>query len=126
MPRKLFTPAFLLFTVMFLASCGDGDSTASFDVTVVTQMAPYVDNIVPATATAGETVTIYGLGFSVEYTTNIIHVGETTTSATGYDIGDMESITFVVPDDAVIGDGNISVTVGEYTSNANITFSVTE
>jgi hypothetical protein len=127
-PILLFTIHCSLVTVF--SSCGD--VSLEFDSTVPSGLEPYVHRIDPANGKAGDTVTIFGFGFSVEAGSNIVSFGSETAVATAYSEvspaaeGELESLTVTVPDGVSIGEAPVYVTVFTNTSNANISFTINE
>lgn len=119
----------LTVACFLLTCCGSGAS--SFESDVPTDTPPTITRIDPATGTSGQTVTIFGFGFSLVPQNNAILIGDTSVTAETYALVDpslpdeIEQLTFVVPDGMSIGDHSITLVVGEYTSNSDILFSVT-
>lgn len=115
--------------LFLLAACG---STApAFDPTVLTDAPPYVSRIDPASGVAGDTVTIYGYGFSSEIISNIVSFGDEAVSADSYEFlipelaaDELEKITVVVPAGLATGAHVIAVLVFDNVSNADVTFTV--
>lgn len=118
-----------LVLVLALVSCGSPSDPYGPDIP--TNSPPYVSRIEPNSGRAGDTVTIFGFGFSVAVPENIVIIGGAATSATTYTLlsnitGDeIESLTAVVPNDAQAGEGAIYVQVHENVSNADVSFTVT-
>lgn len=122
---------FFLASVFFLALTGCGaENVGDFDSSVNTESLPLIQRVNPATGRAGDTVTILGSGFSSEPALNIINIGTATTTATAYALvdpsanGEIESLTFTVPPGASVGAGVVFVTVLDWTSNSNVSFTV--
>ena len=84
----------------------------------------------PALGRSGDAVTIFGFGFSVVAEKNVVAIGSASTTATAYQLvdppvdGEIESLTVTLPDDLPTGEQAIIVTVGEWTSNDDILFTV--
>lgn len=121
---------FVFCALSFALSCGStGDE---YDTTVPTQTTPYVNRIDPAAGKAGDTVTIFGFGFSTAAANDIVTIGSAAASAGAYNLldgstaGEVESLTVTVPTGVTAGVNNVFVTVLGNTSNANVTFTVTE
>ena len=118
-----------LIVLLTITGCGSSDSLVNTDV--VTDTPPVVSRITPTTGGAGDTVTIFGLGFSVVPQNNFISVGGAAAIAETYALVDpplsseIESLTLVIPDDAVAGDQPVTVTVGDFSSNSDVTITVT-
>jgi len=110
------------------AACGTG--TDSYDSNVPTNAPPIISRVSPNSGVPGDEITIFGFGFSFAFPDNIIVVGGAATNATGYNLlanptsSEIESITFNVPADAVIGEGAIFVTVYDNVSNTDVSFTV--
>lgn len=125
MRAKFFAIPFFIF----LAACG-AENVSDFDASVATESPPVIRRVNPATGRAGDTVTLFGFGFSSEPALNIINVGTATTTATAYALvdpsanGEIESLTFTVPPGASVSTGGVFVTVGDWTSNSDIQFTV--
>ncbi len=114
-----------LSVVLFLAlGCGSGQETAAdFDATVSTQAPPFINRVNPTSGRAGDTITLFGLGFSTAAAGNIVTAGGAATSAATYALvnppagGEIEQLTFTIPTGVGTGAGNVFVTVFENTSN---------
>ena len=119
----------LVFFLLFASSCGS-DLLDDFDPTVPTQMTPYISYIDPANGSVGDTVEIHGFGFSTEAASNVVVFGNVSAFAASYELvaagisDDIEAITVTIPPGAAVGINDVSVTVFDNTSNANITFTV--
>jgi hypothetical protein len=118
--------AICIAIVLACASCGsDG-----FEYDVVTDAPPVVTRVDPNAGRVGDTITIFGLGFSISYPENIVIIGNAATSAIEYELlanpqpGEIEAITAVVPDGAEVGEGPILVQVHGNSSNADVSFTV--
>lgn len=116
--------------LLSLSACGSGEPVDDFDASVATQAPPLVTRINPNNGRAGDTITVFGLGFSIAPGNNIITVGGSSTAATAYALvnppaaGEIESLTFTVPAGATAGATTIFVTVLDNTSNNNVPFTV--
>ncbi len=115
--------------LFILTACGSTGPV--FDPTVVTDAPPYVSRIDPTSGSIGDTVTIYGYGFSSEIISNIVSFGDEAAAADSYEFlipqlaaDELEKITVVVPDGLTSGDHDIAVLVFENVSNADVTFTV--
>ena len=119
--------AIIAIIVMF-AACGSGSD--GFDPTVPSQSPPIITQVVPATASPGDTVSLYGSGFSNEAASNIVVFGTSTLSASTWEmlptpVGDeSEAITFTIPTDAAVGTFDIYVFVIDNPSNTNLTLTI--
>lgn len=102
-----------------------------FDESVATQLAPVVTRVAPATGKAGDTITIFGVGFSIEPPQNIILVGGATTTAATYGLvipptgSEVEQLTFTLPATSAVGATTIAVLVADQASNNTVAFTVT-
>jgi len=111
-----------------LAACG---SAVPYSPNVVTEMPPTVTRIDPTSGPAGTTIQIFGFGFSVAAPENIVIIGDTGVPATSYGLvanptsDEIEVLTADVPNDAPLGESSVVIVVGEHTSNADVTFTVT-
>lgn len=109
--------------------CGSGTSP-QFSADVPTDAPPTVSRVDPASANAGDTVTIFGFGFSIVPDNNIVSIGEAITAASGYRLLDsptsseIEAITITIPGGISPADHPVVVVVGENISNADITLTV--
>lgn len=118
-----------IILLLFIAACGGG-SGVDYDSTVVTDSPPYVNRLDPAVANRGDTVTIFGFGFSYVPEYNIISLADIAVVAASHSFlatpvqNEIESLTFVVPSNINFGDYNIVVTVLSNPSNSNITLTV--
>ncbi|HEX5038214.1 MAG TPA: IPT/TIG domain-containing protein [bacterium] len=77
-------------------------------------------SVAPDAATAGDSVTLQGQGFSFVAQENVVAVGDASTVADDYLIAEdgTESLTFTLPDSASAGDTQILVVVEGNASNA--------
>ncbi len=110
-----------------IVACGSG---VDYDSTVTTESPPYVNRIDPSAANRGDTITVYGFGFSFVPEYNIISLGDIAIVASSHDFlaapveNEIESLTFVVPSNINFGDYGIVITVLGNTSNSNVTLTV--
>ncbi|PIR25299.1 MAG: hypothetical protein COX62_00605 [Deltaproteobacteria bacterium CG_4_10_14_0_2_um_filter_43_8] len=122
---KLFS--FFLFA-LFLSHCGSGSS--EFDADISTESFPIVSRIDPENASIGDTITIYGLGFSLVPSNNVVVIGEISATAESYSLVDpavgteVEALTVTVPADASVGENSVTVLVGSNLSNSDILLTV--
>lgn len=125
--KKVFAVIFLISAI--LIGCGSEEGIV-LDTSVSTGALPYVNRVSPAAARAGDTVTVFGFGFSNEAPTNIIIVAGVSATATTYALvspstaTEIEQITFIVPTGATLGASGVSVTVFDNTSNNNIQLTI--
>ena len=117
--------------ILILGSIGCGATTdIAFDPSISTQAPPFVARISPTNGQAGDTITVFGFGFSNAAAANVVTVGDAATEAATYSLVDpavgaeIEKITFTVPTGAIIGSGTLFVTVFDETSNNNVAFTV--
>lgn len=122
---------FCIFVVLACALSACGASSDPYGPDIPTNSPPFVSRVEPNTGRAGDTVTIFGFGFSVAVPANIVIIGGAATSAATYTLlsnitaDEIESITAVVPDDAELGEAAIYVQVHDNVSNADVSFTVT-
>lgn len=101
-----------------------------FDASVATQTLPFVHRVSPAAAQGGDSITLFGFGFSTEPGNNIIHVEGTTTRAATYALvdppaeGEIEKLTFTLPAGTSAGSASVFVTVFDFTSNTDVSFTI--
>lgn len=125
----IFSFGFAFCVLSFQFSCGSADE---YDSSVPTQLAPYVNRVDPVNGKAGDVITIFGFGYSVVYSNDIVTIGGAAASASAYNLldgttaGEIESLTVTVPAGVTVGTDSVFVTVFGNTSNANVTFTVTE
>lgn len=119
----------LLVIILFIAGCGSiGDF---FDATVPTQTDPFITRISPASAKAGDAVTVFGMGFSAAAALNIVVVEGVEVAADSYTLlpspsgNEVESITFTVPAGISTGAHSIYVIVIDNPSNTNVSITIT-
>lgn len=119
-----------LLVAVFLLSVGCGQLGDLFDSTVPLQTDPYVTRISPVAATAGDTVTVFGYGFSDVAELNVVIIGASAVVATSYSLvtppvaGEIEAITFTVPAGLAIGANSIYVDVLDNVSNTNVSITI--
>lgn len=113
-----------------LVACGSAVPT-EFDESVATQLAPVVTRVAPAAGKGGDTINVFGLGFSAEAAQNIVLLGGAATAAATYGLvnpaaaGEIEQLTFTVPASAALGATTITVTTFDRVSNSDVAFTVT-
>lgn len=110
--------------------CGSGNESTEINSSVATQSLPVITRISPVSGRTGDTITIFGFGFSAQPGINIVSVGTASTTASIYALvnpptaGEIESLTFTIPTGATTGTHSVFVTVFENTSNANVQLTV--
>ena len=125
--RRLF---FFSLSFVLWIGCGSEDPF-SLEESVVTQIQPVITRLSPATGTVGDTITLFGAGFSTVAQSNIVSIGGTSLSAESYSLvaspvgSEIESLTVTLPAGVTSGTTSVFVTVFEFTSNSDITFTVT-
>lgn len=123
---RLFIP---LFCLLFITACGSAEEIA-FDPTISTQAPPFVARVSPTSGQVGDTVTLFGFGFSNAVAANAITLGGASAKAATYALVDpvvgaeIEKITFAVPSGATAGATTVFVTVFDETSNNDVSFTV--
>lgn len=116
---------------LFSLSCGSSSDAVDYPSDVSTKSPPIVMSVAPSTGAAGDTITIYGIGFSSVPEFNTVIIGGDAMAATVYDLVPsptstaVEFLTAAVPAGAAVGVNSILVLVHESPSNADITFTVT-
>lgn len=114
---------------LVIAACG---SESGISEDVPTDSPPVVSRVEPNSGPVGTEITVYGFGFSMTAPINIVIIGTSSTAATTYNLvepptdTEIESITATIPDDAPRGDNSVIVLVYDNSSNADITFTVTQ
>lgn len=117
-----------VLATLLIGGCGDAQSDVSN--TAPTGVTPVVTRLDPTTATAGDTVTIFGAGFSVVPTANIIVIGNIAVAASTYAVvdppaaGEVEQLTFIVPTGLTTGADAVLVLVEDAVSNTNVQLTV--
>lgn len=118
--RKLLI---LIITVtLFTLSCG-GRNGLDFDASIATQSYPIISRVDPATGTAGDTITIFGFGFSSAGELNTVVLGDNAIVAQNYALLDppvddeIEQIDFVIPTGLTADTVDLSLLVLENVSN---------
>lgn len=112
-----------------MSSCF-ADSESLFDLNVPSGAYPVITRISPTTATAGDTATIFGVGFAAAASLNVVIIDGSEALGETYNLiavplGDeVESITFTVPVGITPGTYPIFVYVIENVSNTNITITI--
>ena len=120
----------VILLITCILSCG-GSGADPYPNDVPTHSPPLVTRIDPAIASAGDTITIYGLGYSIIPEYNLVTFGSISAVADSYDFldppsdGEFEIITVVIPDDADPGINPVMVTVHQTTSNDDVSISIT-
>lgn len=120
----------LVFSLVLLCACGSS-SGVGLPSDIPTNSTPVVSRIDPTSGKAGDSITIYGFGFSTSITNNIIIMGNAAVPADSYNLveppvaDEIEYLTATVPEDAEAGENSVEVLVYDNVSNADITFTVT-
>lgn len=118
-----------LVLLFLLLGCGSSSETNLFDASISTQAPPLINRANPISGRVGDTITIFGFGFSNGAANNIVTGGGQPTTAATYALvanptsSEIEQLTFTIPTGAATGAGNLFVTVFENTSNT-ISFTV--
>lgn len=118
----------ILPVLLLIASCGGGNNYPS---DVPTDSPPIVSRVDPSAGAPGDSITIFGLGFSIAAPDNTVIIGGAAVAATSYRLVDpptsteIEALTATVPTGAAVGTSSVVVVVDDQTSNADVTFTVT-
>ena len=121
----------LAISVMLIALAAGCGSPSIFADDIPTNAPPIVSRVDPTSGSPGDTITIFGFGFSLVPPNNIVVIGGTATPATDYTLLDqptateIEALTVVVPDGAQAGESGVVVVVHDFSSNADVLFTVT-
>ncbi|MDO8493811.1 MAG: IPT/TIG domain-containing protein, partial [Deltaproteobacteria bacterium] len=105
-----------------LQSCGTS-SLGDFDASIVTQTVPFINRVQPNNGRAGDTITVFGFGFSTTSGNNVVVVGGGSAAAANYALvnpavsGEIEQFTFTVPTNAATGATTLIVEVFGNASN---------
>lgn len=125
---RFFFPV-IIMTALLMAGCGS--SGPAFNSLVPTQTYPVITRISPTAAvTAGDTVTIFGIGFCSAANLNVVIINGAEALASTYalvaaPVGDeVESLTFTVPTGIVAGTYGIYVDVFNNVSNTDVTITI--
>jgi hypothetical protein len=127
---KRLATLLILFGTLGLSCGSSGGSGIPSDVP--TGLMPVVSRVAPETAARGDEITIFGFGFSSAYTKDVVVIGNSSTSATYYDLVDdptpeeIEYLEATIPDDAEAGENSVMVFVDGHASNADVVITVTE
>ncbi len=98
---------FIVLSLAWIAACGGARTT-----TVADGSAPVLLSATPLTVSRGSLVTLSGSGFSVVPQENVVLLGGNASIASDYAVtASGESITFMIPSNAALGDQNVSVMV---------------
>jgi hypothetical protein len=122
---------YALALIIYLMICGCGSGATKFSETVPTQSIPIIKRVEPTTVTRNATLSLFGFGFSVIPSENIVSLGNTATVATSYALaetgneGEIEVLQITVPADADLGENLIFMTVDNVASNADQKATVT-
>ncbi|OQA62056.1 MAG: hypothetical protein BWY40_00308 [bacterium ADurb.Bin270] len=115
--------------IMLIASCG-GSGLDPYPNDVPTHSPPLITRIDSESASPGDTVTIYGLGYSIIPAYNLVTFGSVSAVADSYDFidpgsdGEFEILTVVIPDDVEAGINPVMVTVHRITSNDDVSIDI--
>ena len=120
----------IVVLALALVSCGNASSNY-FGPNIPTGTTPIISRVDPNFGSAGDEITIFGLGYSIAFPENIIIIGGAATTATSYRLlsnptsSEIEALTAIVPADAQLGEGPIYVLVDASSSNTDVSFTVT-
>jgi hypothetical protein len=115
----------LSLSALAFFACGSATESPS-----VTADSPVVTRLSPTTATAGNTVTIIGYGFSVIPSDNIVVIGGSAIPATSYALvdpavaGEIEQLTFTVPSGLTVGTDSLYILRSEAVSNTDVQLTI--
>jgi hypothetical protein len=115
----------LSLSALAFFACGSATESPS-----VTADSPVVTRLSPTTATAGNTVTIIGYGFSVIPSDNIVVIGGSAIPATSYALvdpiaaGEIEQLTFTVPSGLTVGADSLYILRSEAVSNTDVQLTI--
>lgn len=118
----------IVISVLLIAGCGASSHT--FAPSISTQTYPVITRIAPAVGTAGDTITVFGSGFSSAAPLNVVIINGAETLANAYSlvaapVGDeIESLTFIVPTGITAGTYGIYLDVLNNVSNTDITITI--
>ena len=129
--KRTGTISLVMLTLLLVCGCGSS-GPPTYDETVLTQTDPIVSRVDPASGKAGDTVNIYGIGFSSAPGDNVVAIGPLTTLASGYALvppaaataTEFEVLTVAVPSGATGTDLSVWVDVFDNVSNTNVTFTI--
>lgn len=108
--------------IIMLAACGKVETQGG---EVPTSTPPIITRVDPATAAPGDTVTIFGFGFTSTAQLNFVFLDSAVILADSYEVlatpteDEIEAITFTVPDDSADGDYSIMIEVYDNLSNTD-------
>ena len=125
-PKRLFLS--LALFCLCLNSCG-GD-TAQFSETVPTQSIPIIQRLNPTILSRGDTLSVFGFGFSLIPQENVISIGNTAIAAASYALadtgneGEIEVLTVTIPNDTPLEESSVFVIVNGEISNSNLTITI--
>lgn len=86
--------------------------------------------ISPDSGAPGDSITVYGVGYSIIPNENLLFIGQGASAATSYDLvtngqpGEVEQLTFTVPNESLPGTQPVILLVNDNSSNADVTFTV--
>lgn len=104
---------------------GCGTTADPIHSSVSTQLLPFIVATEPATVSTGDTLTLFGFGFSSHENANIAITGDDTIFASNYtlvsgrDDGAIESLDITIPAAAAAGDSTLLLQVFNNTSNVH-------
>lgn len=126
--RHYLTAFVLTLAIGSLPACG-GDTFTTSD-SVPTAAPPVIMRISPDSGAARDSITVFGVGYSINPNENILFIGEGASVATSYALvtngqpGEVEQLTFTVPDESLPGTQETVLLVNDNSSNADVTFTV--
>lgn len=113
-----------------LLACGSNPDP-SLSSNIPTATFPLIQRISPASGAAGTEVNLFGIGFSIVAAENILHIDGHSTVASSYSLldnpteGEVEQLTFTIPEGVTTGEHNPFITVIDTPSNTTLVFQVT-
>jgi hypothetical protein len=87
---------------------------------------PIIKRVTPDPGTAGGSIEVYGVGYSLVPAENLFHIGDAAVSANSYDLadpaqaGEVEVLSFILPSELLAGDYAVFVSVQGEPSNTDI------
>lgn len=119
------------FCFLVLTACGG--ASGEFSDNVPTGSVPFLSRAIPSSMSLGDSVTIFGYGFSIVPEENLVILGDLEIVAEDYELldpsvaedGEIESISFTVPSDASLGAQTLTVTVLDNDSSNSLNVTVT-
>lgn len=113
------------------SACGDLTGTDPVGAEIPSGAPPVITRLDPESAAAGSELNVFGVGFALHAPLNVLSIDSYSLLASEYTLlaapadGEVEQLTFTVPDDIAAGEYAVLLIVDGSPSNGDLSFTVT-